>query len=158
MADYPIKSPRKLIEVALPLDAINAACAQEKSIRHGHPSTQAPAGSMMSKDQLCEVGCPYVVRGFDFDHVGLLWLEDLVWRKDRWIAQPEHVYLTGIKRLVSAAKREHDLQGPAHQRLLQPVQQAYRILLTRAIKGLSIWCTDPETASHLRPTFASEGS
>jgi putative DNA methylase len=30
---------RKLIEVALPLDAINKACAREKSIRHGHPST-----------------------------------------------------------------------------------------------------------------------
>ncbi|MEI7879695.1 MAG: DUF1156 domain-containing protein [bacterium] len=39
MSDYAIKSPRKLIEVALPLDAINAACAKEKSIRHGHPST-----------------------------------------------------------------------------------------------------------------------
>ena len=36
---YPIKSPRKLIEVALPLDAINEAAAREKSIRHGHPST-----------------------------------------------------------------------------------------------------------------------
>jgi putative DNA methylase len=36
---HPVKSPRKLIEVALPLDAINAACAREKSIRHGHPST-----------------------------------------------------------------------------------------------------------------------
>jgi putative DNA methylase len=34
-----IKSPRKLIEVALPLDAINEAAAREKSIRHGHPST-----------------------------------------------------------------------------------------------------------------------
>ena len=30
---------RKLIEVALPLDAINAASRHEKSIRHGHPST-----------------------------------------------------------------------------------------------------------------------
>src|SRR4051812_4930604 len=36
---FPIKSPRKLIEVALPLDAINAEAAREKSIRHGHPST-----------------------------------------------------------------------------------------------------------------------
>lgn len=36
---YPIKSPKKLIEVALPLDAINEASAREKSIRHGHPST-----------------------------------------------------------------------------------------------------------------------
>lgn len=30
---------KKLIEVALPLDAINEASAREKSIRHGHPST-----------------------------------------------------------------------------------------------------------------------
>ena len=30
---------KKLIEVALPLDAINQASAREKSIRHGHPST-----------------------------------------------------------------------------------------------------------------------
>jgi putative DNA methylase len=34
-----IKTPKKLIEVALPLDDINIACAREKSIRHGHPST-----------------------------------------------------------------------------------------------------------------------
>lgn len=36
---HSIKTPKKLIEVALPLDAINAAAAREKSIRHGHPST-----------------------------------------------------------------------------------------------------------------------
>lgn len=30
---------KKLIEVALPLEAINQASAREKSIRHGHPST-----------------------------------------------------------------------------------------------------------------------
>lgn len=34
-----IKAPKKLIEVALPLDEINAASVREKSIRHGHPST-----------------------------------------------------------------------------------------------------------------------
>ncbi len=31
--------PKKLIEVDLPLDIINAESAREKSIRHGHPST-----------------------------------------------------------------------------------------------------------------------
>src|SRR5689334_24916934 len=30
---------KKMIEVALPLDAINKASAREKNIRHGHPST-----------------------------------------------------------------------------------------------------------------------
>ena len=34
-----MKIKKKLIEVALPLDAINTASAKEKSIRHGHPST-----------------------------------------------------------------------------------------------------------------------
>lgn len=37
----PSSSPyrKKLIEVALPLEAINRESAREKSIRHGHPST-----------------------------------------------------------------------------------------------------------------------
>ncbi|MFM7584901.1 MAG: DUF1156 domain-containing protein, partial [Caldilinea sp.] len=34
-----IRTHKKLIEVALPLAAINSAAAREKSIRHGHPST-----------------------------------------------------------------------------------------------------------------------
>src|SRR5271166_6297141 len=33
------KTRKKLIEVALPLEAINVASAREKAIRHGHPST-----------------------------------------------------------------------------------------------------------------------
>ena len=39
MAVEPSKPRKKLIEVALPLPAINEASAREKSIRHGHPST-----------------------------------------------------------------------------------------------------------------------
>ena len=37
-----MKIKKKLIEVALPLDAINTASAREKSIRHGHPKHVAP--------------------------------------------------------------------------------------------------------------------
>ena len=39
MLSSTIVPKKKLIEVALPLDAINKASAREKSIRHGHPST-----------------------------------------------------------------------------------------------------------------------
>ena len=35
----PPPPPKKLIEVSLPLEAINRASKREKSIRHGHPST-----------------------------------------------------------------------------------------------------------------------
>ncbi|WP_143592928.1 DUF1156 domain-containing protein, partial [Synechococcus sp. 8F6] len=39
MSEHPVKRRKKMIEVAIPLEAINAASAREKSIRHGHPST-----------------------------------------------------------------------------------------------------------------------
>ena len=39
IVEYRTKTKKKLIEVALPLDAINDASVREKSIRHGHPST-----------------------------------------------------------------------------------------------------------------------
>jgi len=39
MTLHPVHRRKKLIEVAIPLEAINAASAREKSIRHGHPST-----------------------------------------------------------------------------------------------------------------------
>jgi putative DNA methylase len=39
MSPHPVHRRKKLIEVAIPLEAINAASAREKSIRHGHPST-----------------------------------------------------------------------------------------------------------------------
>jgi putative DNA methylase len=35
----PVPPRKKLIEVSIPLEAINKASAREKSIRHGHPST-----------------------------------------------------------------------------------------------------------------------
>jgi hypothetical protein len=46
---------------------------------------QAANGSKMFQDPLCEVGCSYTFRGFDYDYVGVLWLEDLVWRDGRSI-------------------------------------------------------------------------
>jgi putative DNA methylase len=39
MNPHPVHRRKKLIELAIPLEAINAASAREKSIRHGHPST-----------------------------------------------------------------------------------------------------------------------
>jgi DUF2075 family protein len=38
----------------------------------------------------------------------------------------------------------------AKDEILVRVKQAYRILLTRAIKGVFVWCEDPNTATHLR--------
>jgi putative DNA methylase len=39
-SDHPVKRRKKLIEVAIPLEAINQACKEEKAVpRRGHPGT-----------------------------------------------------------------------------------------------------------------------
>jgi len=105
----------------------------------------------MYDDPLCEVGCPYVVRGFDWDYVGLLWLSDLVWRHDRWMPQIDHIHESAWKKTLAAAKREqrHEQDGPAMAELRSRLVRGYRILLTRAIRGAYVWCEDPETRERL---------
>lgn len=117
---------------------------------------QAPAGSPMHADPLCEVGCPYAVRGFDFDYVGVLWLSDLVWRDGRWRADPKHVYDTGLDRSVREAKTER-VPGPAGEKLRSALAQAYRILLTRGLSGCYLWIEDRETREHVRACLGLAG-
>jgi DUF2075 family protein len=109
---------------------------------------QAPRGSRMHDDPLCEVGCPYVIRGFDYDYLGVLWLSDLVWRGDRWVADTDHIHEIALRKTVATAKRS----GPtseARDVLLRKVQRGYRILLSRAIRGLYVWFEDEETRAHV---------
>jgi DUF2075 family protein len=114
-------------------------------------------GSYIAEDPLCEVGCPYAVRGFDYDYVGILWLNDLVWRGDRWVVNANAVEETGIQELTRRARREQarGVEGPATRELLERVGQAYRILLTRALKGVYLWVPDDETREHLDQCLAT---
>ncbi len=113
-------------------------------------------GSLIAQDPLCEVGCPYAVRGFDYDYVGILWLNDLLWRGDRWTVDPATVEERGMMRLVTSARLEAAMARPgvANAELLERVAQAYRILFTRALKGVYVWVPDIETRQHLTACFA----
>ena len=109
-------------------------------------------GSYIADDPLCEVGCPYAVRGFDFDYVGILWLNDLLWRGDRWQIDARAVEETGFRELIKRARKEQHagVEGEAMRELLERVGRAYRILLTRAMKGVHLWVPDEETCEHVR--------
>jgi hypothetical protein len=108
---------------------------------------QAPPGAPTAADPLSEVGCPYVVRGFDFDYVGLLWLNDLVWRGDRWRVQLEHVHESAWRLTKSAAIKR---KSGAEDAVLRLLLRGYRILLTRAIRGTYVWFEDEETRERVR--------
>jgi DUF2075 family protein len=107
---------------------------------------QAPDGSAIQRDPLCEVGCPYVMRGFDFNYIGLLWLSDLVWRKDRWCVNLNQVHETAWRLAKSSAKRKR-IGG--EDEVITRLQRGYRILLSRAIRGVGVWFEDEETRDHV---------
>jgi len=112
-------------------------------------------GVPMHDDPLAEVGCPYTVRGFDYDYLGVLWLEDLRWDGKRWLVDIDYVFETGLTRHKSRAKKEKYADGPMTRELVSKVIQGYRILLSRAVRGLYVWCADPATASQLRRCLGS---
>ena len=89
-----------------------------------------------------------MLRGFDYDYTGVLWMSDLVWRGDRWVAQPEHIYESAWRKTLAAARRERG-RGPNSDDLLRRLQRGYRILLSRAILGTFVWFEDPETKAHI---------
>lgn len=114
------------------------------------------AGLPIHEDPLCEVGCTYAVRGFDFDYVGILWLDDLIWRDGKWLVQLDHVHESGIGQLVRSARREEGPiapAGPKGANVVERVRQAYRILLTRAIRGVFVWMPDEQTREYVKASL-----
>ena len=118
---------------------------------------QRPVGTAMHEDQLCEVGCPYVVRGFDFDYLGLLWLGDLVRRGDSWQHQLPHIHESAWKKTIAAAKpKPRRPPAPeAIEKLVHRLKRGYRILLSRAVRGVYVWAEDDETRSYLKSCLRS---
>jgi DUF2075 family protein len=136
---------------------------------------QASENTKMAEDPLCEIGCPYVVRGFDYNYLGILWLNDIVWRKGKWMINFEHTEETANKFTRARALKEHEnharslgirnltikmveadnLQFPKTKTFFQTIKQAYRILFTRAIKGVYLYIEDKETREYVRSLLNS---
>lgn len=124
----------------------------------------------MSEDPLSEVGCPYVVRGFDYNYIGLLWLDDVVRRGNKWMISFKNAQETANGSSRKKAKDEQKAKTkhlrmrvddtdlveadnpnyPYTQMFFQTIAQAYRIVMTRAIKGICIYIKDKETRDYVR--------
>ena len=77
---------------------------------------------------------------------------NLVAYLDRELNEAETRAITTKLTQSVTARRELELgtpDGPATSQLLQRVTQTYRILFTRALKGVYVWVPDAETRAHL---------
>lgn len=144
--------------------------------KHYDIYVQGSRGTMMNTDPLSEIGCPYVVRGFDYDYVGLLWLEYIIVRNGEWCLNLDYIEEKGFKsdkvkakEALKLAKKHGKYRGkvsgiipskldgfPAVNMFFNAVTQAYRILLTRAIKGVTIYIKDEETRAYVRKLLKGE--
>jgi hypothetical protein len=84
-----------------------------------------------------QVGCVYTAQGFEYDWSGVIFGPDLVWRTDRWVAQPGKSHDSAVKR---AEPDEFD----------RAVRNTYKVLLTRGMIGSVVFSTDAETQALLQ--------
>ncbi|MDD6599211.1 MAG: DUF2075 domain-containing protein [Galactobacillus timonensis] len=100
-------------------------------------------------DSIDNVGCIYTAQGLGFDYVALIWWDDLAWDEDRkkWICD-----------LNKVTKYDSMLRNS-----LQPgknfdwvLLNIYRVLLTRAKKGVYIWFKNSATKRHFKEIVLEE--
>ena len=85
-----------------------------------------------------QVGTVYTSQGFEFDYIGVIFGNDLVYNKEHksWYARPENSH-------DSMAKRGND-------QFVQHLKNVYRVLLTRAHKGVFIYFMDKDTREYFK--------
>ncbi|MFN8469234.1 MAG: DNA/RNA helicase domain-containing protein [Caldilineaceae bacterium] len=108
------------------------------------------------EDLPATAGYALTVRGQEFDHVGVLWGQDLIWHDGCWEVNPELVFGSDMPQLRVAARKEKEQcikNGPGMRELVRAVAGAYRILLTRGTKTVQVWIEDPITAQHVRTAW-----
>jgi len=86
-----------------------------------------------------EVGCIYTTRGFEFDYVGVVVGRDLLLNDGRWEC--------GESKDREFKINSTDLRQSEEEVLLR-LKSAYRILLTRARKGVYVYFCDDEMRTH----------
>jgi uncharacterized protein len=87
-----------------------------------------------------QVGTVYTAQGFEFDYVGVIFGEDLVIRDGKWVAQPGKSFDTMAKRNNSE--------------FLKHLKNIYRVLFSRAHKGVYVYFIDKETEEYFKDQLA----
>jgi DUF2075 family protein len=99
-----------------------------------------PKSNLWAYDQngINQIGCIYTAQGFEFDYVGVIFGNDLIYdfNMQSWIAHPEN--------------SEDKVVRKSKEKFLDLVKNTYRVLLSRGMKGCYIYFMDKETEKFFR--------
>lgn len=102
----------------------------------------APPSALWASDPagFGQVGCIYTAQGFEYDHAGVIIGPDLVWREGRWVTVREANRDPDFKSRTKVSDEDFD----------RLVRNVYKVLLTRGMRSVRIYSTDPATRDFLR--------
>ena len=88
------------------------------------------------KEGLEQVGCIYSAQGFEFDYCGVIFGNDIVWdeKANNWVGKKENSFDSVVKREKNNFERL--------------IINAYKVLLSRGIKGTYVYFLDHATRKH----------
>ncbi|MCQ9208030.1 MAG: DUF2075 domain-containing protein [Omnitrophica bacterium] len=90
-----------------------------------------------------QVGTVYTAQGFEFDYIGVIFGNDLVWRESEgWISMPDNSFDKQIKR-----------KNPT---LTAHLKHVYRVLMSRAHHGVYVYFMDKETERFFKSKLESK--
>lgn len=108
-----------------------------KSVRLADGVPEAPLWAYDPKG-VGQIGCVYTAQGFEFDYVGVIVGRDLRYDFDsqQWVGHREEVHDSELKR--------------SGDRFTSLVQNTYRVLLSRGMKGCYVYFMDEDTKRFFR--------
>ncbi len=85
-----------------------------------------------------QVGTVYTAQGFEFDYIGVIFGKDLVYDQavKKWISQPKNSYDSMVTR--------------NNVELTKHLKQVYRVLMSRAHKGVYVYFMDKDTEKYFK--------
>ncbi|MEV4820736.1 DNA/RNA helicase domain-containing protein [Micromonospora sp. NPDC049274] len=105
-----------------------------------HPPRGIPSGSYWATDPrgFDQIGCIYTAQGFEYDWSGVILGPDLVFRDGQLRSEPTKSHDSAIFR-----------NGRVSEGADRLIRNAYKVLLTRGMRGTLIHSVDPETQEFL---------
>ncbi len=92
----------------------------------------------MEEEGMDQVGTIYTSQGFEFDYIGVIFSNDLVYDKkqNKWISKPENSYDKATTR--------------GNTELTKHLKNVYRVLMSRAHKGVYVYFMDKDTENYFK--------
>lgn len=108
---------------------------------------------IVAPESVNEVGCIHTCQGLELDYVGVIIGPDLVFRDGQMVTDASRrassdQSVKGLKKMI----KEDRVAGLKLADLI--VENTYRTLMTRGMKGCYVYCADPALATHLRSRLA----